>query len=254
MFDKKRLLTLSELNLQDKIEQMSDDQVSIYIQKMNYFIDTYPSKEYSIKEALAAHDTGKISKNLVSVWDMLDKLYAENLSQRCLELVNNAKDFGIDKLEADLTALFTDASALSISMQMVQQVTEPIASVEEKVDAGREYKILAVDDASFFLGALKSFLDGTQYKVTCLTSGTTALRYLANNTPDLFILDIEMPDMDGYELAQKIKEKGLTAPIIFLTGNANKEYVAKAIKVGGVDFIVKPIDKKRVMEKLKQHL
>ena len=253
---KKRLLTLSELNLGSKIENMDKDMVNAYVQKMNSFIDTYPTHERSIKDALAARDVSLISKSLIVIWDLLDKLYAERLSMVGLNLLNTAKDMPIEKLEADLTAFFTEASALSIAMQMAQQMEdgEDITTEDVPVEEEREYNILAVDDSSFFLGALKSFLDGTNYKVTCLTSGVTALRYLLTKTPDLFILDIEMPDMDGYELAKKIKEKGFKAPIIFLTGNASKEYVAKAIMVGGCDFIVKPIDKVRVMQKLKQHL
>jgi len=254
MLIKKRLLTMSELKLDSKIEQMDKEKVDAFIQKMNTFIDTYPTHERSIKDALAARDTAMISKSLIVIWDLLDKLFAERLAQVCLNLLNLAKEIPIEKLEAELTAFFTEASALSIAMQMAQQMEDGEDITDEVVDDGREFKILAVDDASFFLGALKSFLDGTNYKVTCLTSGHTALRYLATNKPDLFILDIEMPEMDGYTLATKIKELGHKAPIIFLTGNASKEYVAKAIMVGGSDFIVKPIDKVRVMEKLKQHL
>jgi PleD family two-component response regulator len=251
MVSKKRLTALSELSPGDKIEQLDNVGLQEYTEKMNRFIDHYPTLERSIKDALAARDTGTISKDLLAIWDMLDKLYAERLAKVGFALLNSAKETPAEKLEADLTAFFTDASALSIALQMVQQVVE--YGTPEAVEK-REYDILAVDDAAFFLGALKSFLAGTEYKVTCLTSGVTALRYLAAHTPDLFILDIEMPEMDGYTLASKIKAMGFQAPIIFLTGNASKEYVAKAIKVGGVDFIVKPIDKARVLAKLKQHL
>ena len=254
MLIKKRLLTLSELDLGNKIEQMDKEKINVFIQKMNTFIDTYPTHERSIKDALAARDVGMISKSLIVIWDLLDKIYAERLATVGLNILNNAQEMPFEKLEAELTAFFTDAETLSIGMQMAQQMEDGEDEAEEEIVDEREYKILAVDDASFFLGALKSFLDGTQYKVTCLTNGQTALRYLASHTPDLFILDIEMPDMDGYELAKKIKAMGFKAPIIFLTGNASKEYVAKAIKVGGSDFIVKPIDKTRVMAKLKQHL
>ena len=250
-----RLLQVSELNLADKIDSMDETQLGLYIQKINYFIDSYPNQERSVKEAVAARDMGLISKSLVSVWDMLDKLHAENLSERGLALITSAKGSSAEKMEAEVTAFLTDAAALSIEMQMAQQLMEddtiygaPTPEVE------REYKVLAVDDASFFLNTLKAFLAETQFKVTCVTSGATALRYLASHTPDLFILDIEMPEMDGYELAKEIKKRGFKAPIIFLTGNASKEYVMKAIKSGGVDFIVKPIDKNRVLEKIKHHV
>ena len=253
MLNKKRLLVLSDLKLDDKMEQMDQAAINDYISKMNHFIDNYPAHERYIKDALVGRDSELIQKSLLAIWDMLDKLYAEGLAQKGLEIIKAAKTSTHEKLEADLTAFLTEISALSIALQMAQQMGEGDTAAdvyEEKL----EYNILAVDDAAFFLGALKSFLNGTEYKVTCLTSGVTALRYLTSHTPDLFILDIEMPEMDGYTLAQKIKAQGHKAPIIFLTGNASKEYVAKAIQVGGVDFIVKPIDKTRVLAKLKQHL
>ena len=251
MLSKNRLLTLSELHLEPRIDQMNDDQLKDFTTKMNYFIDKYPEQERNIKDALAKRDVSLVSKGLIAIWDMLDKIHAEKLAEKNLIILNSAKDVEITKLEADITAFFTEASALSIEMQMAQQMEE---KEKEEQAAKVEYNILAVDDAAFFLGSLKSFLMGTQYKLTCLTSGETAIRYLQSHTPDLFLLDIEMPEMDGYALAKRIKTIGFKAPIIFLTGNASKEYVTKAIMAGGVDFIVKPIDKAKVMEKLKQHL
>ena len=110
--------------------------------------------------------------------------------------------------------------------------------------------ILAVDDNTFFLDTLKRVLHDTDYKLTCVTSGIAALRFLQNHRPDLFILDIEMPVMDGYELSRKIRAYGKKAPIIFLTGNAKREYVLKAIEAGASDFIIKPINQKHVLERI----
>jgi FixJ family two-component response regulator len=63
-----------------------------------------------------------------------------------------------------------------------------------------------------------------------------------------------MPKMSGYELAEKIRGNGHEAPIIFLTGNSAKEYVIRAIKAGASDFIVKPIYKENLTEKIYRHL
>jgi len=103
--------------------------------------------------------------------------------------------------------------------------------------------ILAVDDTPFFLNTLKSLLADMPYKLICVTSGKDALRVIGTKQPDLFILDIEMPDMDGYELAGKIREAGQTAPIIFLTGNTAPEYAEKALEKGASALVTKPIQK-----------
>ena len=112
--------------------------------------------------------------------------------------------------------------------------------------------ILAVDDVTFFLNALQTLLKETGYDLTCVDSGAAALRFLRNNNPDLFLLDIEMPEMNGYELARKIRESGQKAPIIFLTANSSHNHVMKAVEAGAVDFIVKPINKTHVINKIEK--
>ena len=118
----------------------------------------------------------------------------------------------------------------------------------------KDVSILAVDDTPLSLNLLKVALQTTEYKITCVNSGRTALRFIKRNNPNLFLLDIDMPEMDGYELAKKIKENGQTAPVIFLTANATKEYVKRAADAGAVDYIVKPIDSKQVLAKIKKYL
>jgi len=113
-----------------------------------------------------------------------------------------------------------------------------------------EKKILAVDDADIVLHILSAFLRDSHYKLTSATSGKTALTFLKKHRPDLFILDIDMPEMDGYELALRIRAGGQTAPIIFLTGNSTEESIIKALQVGAADFIAKPICKAKLLERI----
>jgi len=122
--------------------------------------------------------------------------------------------------------------------------------VTDDAEVADRKSILAVDDTEFFLRTLKSLLQDTPYKLTCTTSGTTALKFLQKNHPNLFILDIDMPNMNGYELALRIRASGQTAPIIFLTGNSTEESIIKALQVGAMDFIAKPISRVQVLERI----
>ena len=121
------------------------------------------------------------------------------------------------------------------------------------MDDGKK-TVLAVDDVPFFLNRLKTMLKDTPYKLVCLTSGKVALDYIAENRPALFLLDIEMPEMDGYELARKIRENGHTAPIIYLTGNDSQEYLDKAMAAGASDFIVKTFGQLDIVEKIDKYI
>jgi CheY-like chemotaxis protein len=87
-----------------------------------------------------------------------------------------------------------------------------------------------------------------------VTSGRDALRFLQRHKPALFLLDIDLPEMDGYALAAKIRESGQKAPIIFLTGNSQRGCVVKAIETGAADFIVKPIIKDDIVAKIYKYI
>jgi len=112
-----------------------------------------------------------------------------------------------------------------------------------------EKNIFVVDDSDIILHILNVFLR-SKYKLTSTDSGETALDILQKHHPDLFILDIDMPDMSGFELALRIRASGQKAPIIFLTGNLTKEFVLKAMQVGASDFIAKPICKEKLLERI----
>jgi DNA-binding response OmpR family regulator len=73
-------------------------------------------------------------------------------------------------------------------------------------------------------------------------SGKAALKVLETQKPDLFILDIDMPEIDGFELAKTIRSKTdfKQTPLIFLTGNSSRERITMAMSIGCDDFIVKP--------------
>jgi len=98
-----------------------------------------------------------------------------------------------------------------------------------------------VDDSPEILSFISNILKD-HYRIFCVANGKTALKVMEAQNPDLFILDIDMPEMDGYELAGIIRADAGHAltPLIFLTGNSTREHVLKAIQAGANDFLVKP--------------
>ena len=251
-----RLLDISELNLTGKIEQMKEDELNAYLELLNTFTDNFPAQEEKINEALRTKDNDAFVKQLTEVKDVLENIYADEMAQDCAKQIGAIGTTSPEKIEAYMRYFLSTLSMLSIDIQMAQQKTDAAAIIPEKEDDDfkTDARILAVDDTAFFLTILKKILQDTRYKLTCVSSGRDALKYLEKSQPDIFLLDIEMPGMDGYELAARIKESGQKAPIIFLTGNAKKEYLAKAVKVGAVDFIIKPINKDVLLGKIRKYL
>ena len=104
-----------------------------------------------------------------------------------------------------------------------------------------EYVILVVDDDTANLALAQRIL-GKEYRIAAANSGTVAFKYLENKCPDLILLDINMPDMDGFQVMEKLREMEHCAhvPVIFLTADNDPETETKCFATGAVDFVVKP--------------
>lgn len=111
--------------------------------------------------------------------------------------------------------------------------------------------IVAVDDSSITLKRLTKVL-GEQYDLHAFSVGNRALKFLKDRTPDLVILDIDMPEINGYEMLKSIRETEhlKKVPVLFLTSNNDKNYVIRAVAGGANDYVVKPIDEEVLMEKV----
>ncbi|CAH0535714.1 Protein-glutamate methylesterase/protein-glutamine glutaminase [Vibrio stylophorae] len=105
-------------------------------------------------------------------------------------------------------------------------------------------KILLVDDVHLERVNLEMRLKNLQHQVLAVQSGEEALAQYQHFDPDLVILDISMPNMDGYEVAREIRERFQEwIPIVFLSSHDEPEMIAKAIENGGDDYLVKPVNK-----------
>ena len=107
--------------------------------------------------------------------------------------------------------------------------------------------ILVVDDTTENIDVLVGILRGT-YKVKAAISGEKALKIAQKKPPDLILLDIMMPEMDGYQVCEKLKTDPTTAniPIVFVTGMSQQFDQAKGMALGAKGYITKPIDPEKV--------
>jgi len=128
-------------------------------------------------------------------------------------------------------------------------------AMQQVVTSGATLKILAVDDIPESLSFISKILQN-HFKVFRVTNAKTALKVIGTQKIDLFILDIEMPEINGYELAETIRATSGYAktPIIFLTSNSQREHVEKAKKVGANDFIIKPATYEALMTSVNKYI
>ncbi|HPW90327.1 MAG TPA: sigma-54 dependent transcriptional regulator [Paludibacteraceae bacterium] len=108
-------------------------------------------------------------------------------------------------------------------------------------------KILIVDDERSIRNTLKDILEFEKYDVELAEDGLMALELTKNTTFDAIFLDIKMPQMDGIEVLQKMRENGVETPIVMISGHGNIETAVECLKKGAYDFIEKPIDLNRLL-------
>jgi len=113
-------------------------------------------------------------------------------------------------------------------------------------------KILIVDDTPTNLSILEEILD-EDYFISIAQSGTQALSITDKFVPDLILLDVNMPGIDGFETCRRLKSRKETCdiPVIFITARAEPEDVIQGFKEGGVDYITKPFNHNEVMVRVK---
>lgn len=119
----------------------------------------------------------------------------------------------------------------------------------------RDSQILIVDDTPSNIKILTEALRG-DYKLAAAINGIKAIEYAHENETDLILLDIMMPEMDGYEVADYLKKNERTKdiPVIFISGLSEMENMAKGFEIGAVDYITKPFEISEVKSRVRTHL
>ena len=117
-------------------------------------------------------------------------------------------------------------------------------------------EIFVIDDTPENLEVVTDALTVEGYSVAAATSGKRALRRLQNYLPDLILLDIQMPGMDGFETCSAIKSDARTAhiPIIFITALSDPENIARGFTLGAVDYVTKPFQEAELLARVQTHV
>jgi len=192
-----------------------------------------------------------IASNLSAVGNLIHSGHYDKAHSMITELEEASPETMLFKLLDLVTSKqYDEAEHLANTMK-----NKHVEALNQLSGVDMSKKILAVDDMPEVLAAVKGALK-SHYKVFGVTSGATALKFLDAQIPDIFILDIDMPDMDGFELAGLIRAMPDHAktPILFLTGNSSRERIIRAMEVGGNDFIVKPASHEMLLTKAGKYL
>jgi CheY-like chemotaxis protein len=102
--------------------------------------------------------------------------------------------------------------------------------------------ILYVDDNEEMIEIVNIVLANSGYRIFSQTDGQAAIDFCANENPDLILMDLNMPGMDGFETTRRLREQGFTNPIVVLTASESDEDRDKAVAVGCNDYVIKDME------------
>ena len=121
-------------------------------------------------------------------------------------------------------------------------------------EAGRPSRLLIVDDERDNRELLEIILTRAGYEIATAASGAEALAIVAKRPPDLVLLDVMMPEMDGYEVAARLKSSGVAIFVIMVSAHDDRSARLRAQNVGADDFVAKPVDRAELCARIKNLL
>jgi len=270
MFDLKALLTRGDLDIRGVAAKNESLSAAEYFNRVSLFLGKAP--EYAVNivmEALERESNlngGEASaKSLAEAETLLSEIGFKKPVSSISNMLDHLKKGDrksaancANGTVAEIKALSARISAAVIDKPPYTVVGRTLKSIIDELDYdedNRKLRILAVDDASFMLQTIKSALKDN-YEVFLLKNPALVKGFLANTTPELFLLDYTMPDINGAELASIIRsfEKHKNTPIIFLTAMGSPNYIAEALSAGACDYVLKPLNAEILRERITKHI
>src|SRR5262249_39771080 len=117
-------------------------------------------------------------------------------------------------------------------------------------------RILVVDDTPANIQSVSAILKEHGYQISVATNGKQALAVLERVRPDLILLDVLMPEMDGFETCRQLKstEAWKDIPVIFLTGQTDLEHIVNGFELGAMDYVAKPFHAHELLARVNTHV
>lgn len=115
-------------------------------------------------------------------------------------------------------------------------------------------RILVVDDEEDYRALLRHILERAGHSVAVADGGEAGLSALAAAPPDLVLLDVQMPDLDGFEVCRRLRASGGRMPVLFCTVRSAVSRVAEGLRAGGTDYVIKPFAPEDLLARVREAL
>lgn len=193
----------------------------------------------SLKDVMIMGRITDFGKEILTISEQHNVYYLQNLGEK---IITYADNFDTVAIENELKGLVNEIEKLN--------------SLWEKFNEQKNRLILIVDDNPENRKVLGSLLVEHGYEVGASSDGPKALEFIKKERPDLILLDVMMPGMDGFEVCGKLKLNNETKhiPVIFLTARTSTEDIIKGFHAGGVDYVSKPFNSEELIARVNTHI
>jgi len=261
---KQELMGVGGLN-SDKIMPMEFEELEDYCGLLNDFVDGLVQQENGLKSALSTKNYDSVLKWFAVVEEILTQIYADDLAESCAKQIKlyesynetDAEKIGnfADFLLKQLDILADDIITLKLPRKArVEDMNGDIEGIIKFSDEEFDKNILLVNQTRIFLEKFRVSLGETDYGLIGAVHGDPAIEFMKNNKPNLLMVDDQISNFDALDFAKKVRGWGHEMPLILLTTDIDKDYMARAMAVGYEDFVVKPIITAKVLEKIAKYL
>ncbi len=191
---------------------------------------------------------GQLTEPLLTPNEREREGYVPNVVYSCGSIINNGE------LVLPYAASDTESTYATIPLDELLSRLIPTGYGTKKQKEQAKAKILVVEDEVITQKIIEHTLKSAGYEVQVAPDGIVALMQVSKEKFDLILSDIAMPNFDGYQLLEFIKENNIDIPVAFMTGYTSDEAEVKGLQMGAVDYIRKPIDKELLLVKLEKIL
>jgi CheY-like chemotaxis protein len=261
------LMRLGDLDIQ-KLADATDMPIEKFSDLLSEIIFRAPQMLDSLNKLISFDNTEDDVRNMTDLKKLLARVGYHRLSASIDEILQARKDEDmalaipfVKTVVEGFTWFFSrllmarippgsNPTPTPIGLTLQSEVKVALRQLHQE-EIARKLRIMAVDDMLFILQTIAQVL-GKEYKVYKLTNPTMLEEALQHITPELFLLDCDMPQRNGFDLVPAIRsyEEHKTTPIIFLTSTGTADNISAAVKLGACDYVVKPFQADQLRQKV----
>ena len=250
-----------DFNVMDELRQMLGGSTEPLVGLIDSYLQDSPALLEKLTAAAAAEDLNGVARAAHPLKSSSKSLGAMRLSELCKSLEAEASAGAVEDLPVKTRTIETEYKSASDQLHALRQAYQGGAGEAPDTPAANELTeikgtVLIIDDQPYEIALVSGHLQQAGFKVISAGSGQEGLELLASHEPDVVLLDVMMPDMDGFEACRRIKKSEATrlTPVVLMTALDSREDKVCGLDAGADEFLSKPVSPEELNARIRSLL